>query len=314
MLELNDVYLEIADRCFSSCAMCDTKSQHNARLSIANARHIFTTLKTFNCKKVRFTGKEPMANSELPDFLVMCRKEGMHTDVLTTLLGPEWMIPYLANSDIIRVSLSNIGRNYHRYFGVHKWPLFMRNFSALIEERSKVFDKTIIVNYTIFSGNAYYSEISAFVAFINVMQKLHNIKFIVHFFPAMEIIGSRNYDAVMIHEMYENELKSAEFAHVLTKDNFSVQMHSCDMGRRHWYITTDGDIYPCCMSGGELGQRRHKELLLGNIYTSSIEELGDESSKHLSNLCNPTCSNCTPKYFKQMPQSFRVQPTCRTKH
>ena len=313
MIELNDVYLEIADRCFSSCAMCDTKSQDNTPLRSMNAQHIISLLRELRCKKVRFTGKEPMANDNLPEFLVMCREANMKTDVLTTLLGAAWMIPHLAHSDIIRVSLSNVGKNYHRYFGVHKWPLFMRNFSALMEERSKIFDKTIIINYTIFSGNAQQAEIDSFIAFINSMQKLYDVKFIVHFFPAMEIISSRNYDVELVHEMYEDSLKSAEFEHVLTKDNFSVNMHSCDMGLRHWYITTDGDIYPCCMSGGELGQRRHKELCLGNVYTSSYAELSDEHSKRLKNLCNSTCNNCTPKYFKQMPSSFQVHPTCRPK-
>lgn len=313
MIELNDVYLEIADRCFSSCVMCDTKSQDNKKLMPNNANHILSLLKTLGCKKVRFTGKEPMANEALPGYLMMCRNKGMSTDVLTTLLGPEHMIPHLAHSDIIRVSLSSIGKDYHRYFGVHKWALFMRNFASLMEERSKVHDKKIIINYTIFSGNANFAAIDAFVSFINTMQKLHDVKFIVHFFPAMEITNSRNYDPALVHEMYEDVLHSAEFEYALTKDNFSVSMHSCDMGLTHWYITTDGDIYPCCMSGGELGQRRHKELLLGNVYTDSIEELSKEDNKRLKNLCNSTCSNCTPKYFKRMPTSFQTKVSCRTK-
>ena len=74
----------------------------------------------------------------------------------------------------------------------------------------------------------------------------------------------------------------------------------CHINKFHAHIKRNGDVYPCCMSGGEVGQSLQDYFKLGNIFKEDIKDIycrNYDKFKGINLADNSICKECTMRYF-----------------
>lgn len=279
------IYMEIGNNCFCKCIDCDVNDQPkgNQFINMDTIGIVMDKLEDLKVSSIRLTGYDPMSNPDLISHLTTNYPHFTYK-ILTTLL--RWD-PVILDCDEIGVSLSGVGRFYNEYFKGGKWENFHKNFNMLTRNRHNIF-----INTTITEVLNSQERIQELVQFLNAYQD--DIK-------KVNIITSMTYgrkDPKAFEEMVHNELKNLQNIHlkVLPMDDVKEQS-ICHVGKERFYLKGNGDIYPCCMAGGELGQNLLPELKIGNIFINSIDDLRKRLASSLI-VNNNICKNCTPKYYK----------------
>lgn len=299
---LQEVYIEIGNACYAKCTTCEIPNQKSEQMTMDQYIRVISVLNKIGTKKVRLTGNEPLTNKLLGKFIEYAQSMSIEVDVLTTLLAPVTrIIDDYAKADKLRVSLSNVGDLYQDYFNVPHWDRFVRNLEYL----NSITNKTIHTNCTLYKGNATEEAAINIIEFMNYMVT-HGMKIHGAFFHSLHYGDHKpDYDQYAVTDMYNFLLeKHALFTYDTVAGLVTHKMSKCNVAGKKMYIKTNGDMYPCCMGGGELGQDTYDELKLGNAY--DMFNTGDHSYNILlDNLNNPTCNQCTPKYYSLMPESWR---------
>ena len=281
-------YLEVGNACFCNCPMCDIHSKPHKKIEFEVFKNRVDKLKKAGFKTIRLAGNDPLTHPQIIDFIDYIENRRMKVDITTTLLTPnKELVERVSKVDTLRLSFSTIA-NFDRFYGVDKYVLFCKNFDTVCEIRKNGF----IINYTFVESFKNYKYIDS-----NLLTRFliysPEFKGRVNFFPEIKYNVEWSQEE---KENVENFIKDIKVPHEYF-DFTLKKMTKCTIHNKHLYIKVNGDVYPCCMSGGEIGQDSVDELFLGNIDSDNIKEI---MSKKLENLNNYICDKCTPKFFNNM--------------
>jgi len=273
---VDKVYLEVGNKCFCKCITCNV--HHHRAMALPVARRAVDKLHDYGVKQIRLCGNDPLTYRYFNSLVKYIKSKGMEVSVTTTLLAKNIASKKLHLVDNLAVSLSAVGKHYNKFFIGGDWKLFKHNLSTV--------EQHIRINYTIYSNNISVKEIIKFILFCNGK----DVDVVIY--PMIDYDGYKW--GKMIHVKFKVLLMLlARFKYKYIPEYTKTRRTSCNVENNECYVKYNGDIYPCCMAGGEIGQQLYKELCLGNVFTDDLDEV---FSKKLMNLDNPTCSNCTQKY------------------
>jgi radical SAM protein with 4Fe4S-binding SPASM domain len=291
------VQFEISGKCVAKCVTCKITQQgleHHP--TIEEITKVICDLSKYGTKSIRLTGGEPLLANRFDAIVRECLKNGITPSVTTTLLTKnEEHLKALLKCSRIKVSLPTVNERFKDFFCIDNSNFeTVKNNLEFLRKNKKRFS----VNYTIFDKNYSLDSIQEFIAFIN-----HYSPFYVTFFPAL------NFEHTKCEEIVKNFLACSNLTKF--KSNIkTIKKHFerrkprktviCHITKFHAHIKRNGDVYPCCMTGGEVGQELLKEFKLGNLFNESISEIYARSfsifdDKNLAN--NEICKNCTQRYL-----------------
>lgn len=283
-------YLEVGNQCFCNCVMCDIHKKPHEKIDY----NVFTSrvdkLIENGFNQIRLAGNDPLTHSYILDMILYTKQKDAILDITTTLLSEDVeVIRCTSLADILRVSLFAVYDEYEKFYNVKKFDLLCSNLQRL------QYSNRLIFNYTLVSGRKNNYSVEHANQLVDFVKTYINFNYIFNIFPAI------NYSSPLLSQDEKDEI--SDFLHVLKTnsiifvyiDQVYKKMSSCSVNSNSLYIRTDGDVYPCCMAGGEIGQELFPELLLGNIDKNSMQSI---ISKKLVNLNNQTCNYCTPKYWR----------------
>ncbi len=291
------IQMEISGRCVAKCVTCEVRNQgieHHP--SFGELRSAIINLKEAGLRAIRLTGGEPLMADNFPGIVELCKQLGIYVSMTTTLLTKKKENrEALLNVDKFKVSLSAVGEEYHKFFGIDSKNFnIVRNNIDYLRENKRKFS----INYTLFEGNCTEESLMNFINFINDYKPNY-----VTFFPALEREHFNYLD------MLANLGKCSKYCRF--KSNIdTVSKHFarrkprtriiCYINKFHWHIKRNGDVYPCCMTGGEVGQHLSDRFVLGNIFKQDAEDIYRDSfdifkGKNLAK--NEICKSCTQRYL-----------------
>ena len=286
------VYIEVGRKCYSMCVTCDVNSvpRSNDYMTEERLNKILLKLHVLGYKKIRFTGYDPISCRFLVPVMNKFQSNPytMSFKILTTLLRYNKSVEVCDN---IMISLSAVEEYYEEYFSVNHWDKFKRNFTILADYR-----KDIVINCTISKALSTHKSLIKLVMFLN--EHKASIKF-VQFFNAM---GKSSIDVDVF--MFRRCLNYLHIPFELELDSHGSKQNKCIVAKETMYIKENGDIYPCCMAGGEIGQNLLKELKITNILRDE-RYLPQMLSNPITSLSNNICDHCTPKYLKLNKKLFK---------
>lgn len=284
---MSSVYVEVGHKCYSICKSCDINDQPRPEIKMdaVNFEKTLRILRQLGMnKQIRLTGYDPVSANFIAD--VMLRNLDFEFKILTTLLRINPAV-YIAKH--LMVSLSATHEFYHEFFKVKKWELFVDNFDTVSLQR-----KDIELNVTLTDVLMRVKPMMKFVDFVN--SRSSSIQR-VQFFNSM-------------NHAYQHELSREDFKYFASKllmpwdvewSSDGAPQRSCYVSRETIYVKLNGDVYPCCMAGGELGQNLVPSLKLCNIFDfesdiPALKAILDAGLPHIPK--NKICDHCTPKYIK----------------
>jgi len=292
---MRQAYLEIGNKCHCKCHMCDAHKHPSEEVPVDVVLRRIQALSSEGFNHIRLTGREPMAHPDFDKILNYMEANNVDIDITTTLLTPDMkLVERLSGISRIRVSLFALYDN-HSYFyncSPKKWQIFMSNIKRL----SILRDDVIKFTYTLTEklGRPNYSMHAAH-DLIKFVRESGISKYRFEFFPDFKYINGipkkekkqmdsffRQIDGYVKHKSYDIETKN---------------IRTCSVPHHRLYVKNNGDVYPCCNAGGELGQSLPEEVLLGNIDTHQIEGM---SNSVITGIDNPICNNCTKKFYQLM--------------
>jgi len=288
------VQWEISGVCVAKCVTCNVHKQNKYHPTARENDLVLRKLHDCKVKSIRFTGGEPLLAPNYSDLIEFCNFYEIQTSIITTLLSQSASVnAALLNTDILKISLSAVGHNYSSFFGIDRsyFNLFDHNLRMLKQE-----GKEFEIYYTIFDGNCSLKETTNF---INYIYKFNPKK--VHFFPAM----FKEHDREQLKEVLKLIENTATFDNNSSRvlEAFDLRDNlkdiKCHINKFHMYIKSDGRIYPCCMTGGELGQSIDDDIfLMGNAFTDNITGIYKKNYGMMRNLDTNNCSACKDCTFK----------------
>jgi len=235
-----------------------------------------------------------MAHAHIGLILDSLKHLGTEVDITTTLLTPyPEHVMQLSNIHKLRISLFALYRAHARFYNTspNKWHTFVRNMLILANRRTKkikftytLTEKDGVPNYT--SDCAY--DIIKFVNEIN----MSNYTF--EFFPDFKYINCVPSDVAKRVSNFISILQDNVNFKLYTIETKKIQF--CTVAEHRIYVKNNGDCYPCCNTGGEIGQDVPEETFLGNIDHRPVSDMS-QVQLHVN---NPTCNNCTKKFYKLM--------------
>ena len=290
--------LEISGKCQSRCVACMIHTTQGMKYhpTYEQVIHMIDTLAESGVRAIRLTGGEPVMAERFPDIVQHMRDLKIYTSMTTTLLTKKKdVIEALLNVQKFKLSLPCVGDEYHNYFCIpdKNFDTVKANMDFLREHKRK-----FSVNYTIFDKNYGLKSIMKFINFINPYKPNY-----VTFFPALEYDHKdskavvSNFKACRSFCEFKSNIDTIEKHFKRRKERAKIV---CHINKFHWHVKRNGDAYPCCMTGGEIGNDLDPQFLMGNLFEQSATEIyvGKFDMFKGKNLAKAgICANCTQRYL-----------------
>jgi radical SAM protein with 4Fe4S-binding SPASM domain len=294
------IQFEISDKCTARCITCKIREQDTGKKYVPSEDDYEQVIRTFRfagVSHVRLTGGEPLLSKHFPFIVNHLVENKITASITTTLLtkDKENLSALLNLNSIIKVSCSAVGENFNSFYQIDNkyFDLMTENMKFLRNNKRR-----FSVNYTVFKDNYQKSAIRDFVDFINQFSPHY-----VTFFPA---IGN---DVERFEEKVVSNIASIK--HLMKfKSNVStiakhferrkIKTKVCHANKFTAHIKYNGDMYPCCMTGGEVGQKLFSNFLMGNIFHEDIRKIYRNKYEMFEDrkiLNNPVCDDCTERYM-----------------
>lgn len=273
------VSVEIGHSCYSRCLSCNTYNQKNTKPSFEIIISRIDKLLDHGFTKIRLTGLEPTTHPQFIDIVKYLKENGATSRVTTTLTYPDDVISKTLNDvDILRVSIHGVYNHYRIFHGSNNFDRLLKNLKSV---------NTLTYYYTLIKLENLRNYTEVFATNLIKFYKEYP-----HPFEFFQMHGTE----IMETDAFFQILHDFDIPFTYTP-NVSVKRSTCTVMSEKLYVKDNGDVYPCCMAGGEVGNSLERQVLLGNIDTETLRKM---CSKKLTGLDNPICDNCTPKYSRLM--------------
>ena len=292
-------YMEIGTGCFARCKTCDIHDKDRIHhVSYSDRLRTIRELMHWGFTEVRFTGYDPLTYERLQHLTQEIHYWNIKKVINTTLLSANLDdIVTCALYDEVIVSLSAVGDKYEEFFGVDRFHVLDKNLRSLLAITSG----KVTINYVV-TKDTRREDLFKFTEYMNSIKHFGLGKLNVMFFP--ELRYDDYWDNWPTDQM---DCWLAGFKYKLLADGIPTtwtpsfkgkKIDYCCVFKQRLYIRSNGDVHPCCNSGGEIGQTVYDETCLGNILKDDINALID--NKAFIKVNNEVCNRCTPKYYRLM--------------
>lgn len=291
--------LEITDACPNKCKFC-YRPQNPTFMNFDVIKKLTEDLELNNAVCLRFTGGEPLIH---PNFSEISSLKNKMLFTITTSLaikqGNQYnkVLDSLKNFNSIKISISAGNKeNYRKIHGSN----YFNDVVSNIEYLNKKLKKKVSINFVVTDETIEAGNLVDFIRMINTL-KITGVTF----FPAlstpmkMEFLKEfKNLEKIVSGLNCRSNFKNLRYHLRERKKEHTVP---CYISLFHVHIKTNGDVYPCCMSGGEIGQKLSQTLKMGNINEESISEIYKKNKNITKNLGMKIynfdfCKECTGRY------------------
>lgn len=301
---IKKAYVEIGNACFCKCVCCDIHSRPHKIMELKEFELVCRRLHSLGFTQVRLAGNDPLTNRDFCRYVDTLEKLDLSFECTTTLLTThKTKVMALVDCDDLNISLSAVGSEYEKFFNVKKWGLFDSNMKLLKKYRHKL----TTINCTVSRETMNILTLRNVIKYIMSSLEFYPPSVEINFFPAI-YYGSESWTESEKFKMRQifDALYDNYYVNKLL-DFSEHKMSRCTIPQVECYVQVDGSVYPCCLSGGELGQLLQEELYLGNIFKDDIVEMHEKMQKPLERLSNPICDRCSQKYLKKMEKIDKVR-------
>lgn len=283
--------LEISNVCKAKCYLCEKRSSKNPETE--DLIKMIIKMKDLGMERIRLTGGEPILANDFPRIVKILKDLGVFIEITTTLLSDDKeVINALLSVDKIRISLSGVGKFYKDYFSIDNsnFNLVDQNIKTLLKN-----EKHIEIHYLLSVLTCDEDRYLEFNNYLNYLVKKFNRDdlFEVKYTKEIGIKSIENPEDVLIQYGGNSKFKSnIEFAMNRYKDEKEIELpEKCYVHNFHMYVRTNGDVYPCCITGGEVQKEGYKQVYCGNLLNDNILNF-----KEIYTPKNGPCSQCFNKY------------------
>jgi MoaA/NifB/PqqE/SkfB family radical SAM enzyme len=247
---------------------------------------LFQSLADNGFTEIRFTGREPLTNRDL--IPLMNYHTGFSYTVLSTLLSPPETMEVMRRATTRKVSLTTVFDGYNMYHRGGNWSVFLKNFYQLNSDVQGDLEIYSTITAELLNNIDYIKSTALFLNSLMYTPRQWSL------FPAYDRQG-----------IYVSEAKRASIEELLlqvyqgdlTVSRTAIQKNPevCHAPAHTIYITNSGNIFPCCMAGGEVGRSTEGHLMLGTLNKDGSLP---KYEKQLLVGWIGLCDSCTEKYRK----------------
>lgn len=310
--------LEITSKCSQKCFMCDSWKQHQTGtiagtfkyLDLLNIFRQLSAMSTF--EHLTLTGGDPQNWTDealhmgFDDLLRLTKGRGFTLQVNTALMREPRIEVWRTALDRVRVSLDAIDpKTYRKIRGVAVNPeeivqrmerLAMPGLATMtcvsllnIDEIGKIIER--LNRMAIPPRKAMFLAVLEQQTTPEFWAKFRQLKEV----PSPLVQTSFAEDVVALNEF---------------KNSAASQGVRCWVGNVSFHIKCNGDVYPCCLVGGEAVSTQ-KQLAIGNVLTESLDNIYDRFCPHPFYYKGSPCVGVCQ--WKQVIMNLIGEEACRTK-
>jgi len=301
--------IELTSACKQRCTFCKSWKDHVSGKYRAAFRYekICDILQQLSeipyFENLTFTGGEPQCWEHLEKLLKeFGRKLPFDLGINTTLVEPI-NFDLWRNFNSIRVSLDSLNPKTYK---------ILRGVSTNPEIVLKRLEKLSHPNWSVMvcvSEN----NLEEIPEIIERLKKMRSLPRKVMFLPALgrekNFFDMERYESLI--EKFTNQIDlpfQTNFAEDVSKLKklYDISEVPCSIGRTTFHIKADGDLFPCCLIGGEAIDT-HQDFCFGNVYQNTLQEIQNSNMSlplHYSGKNSPCLKVCQ---WKQMAMNIATK-------
>lgn len=263
---VKSIQLEVTEKCYTKCAMCKRwEKKDKDVLDFETTKKFLNDFEKLGGETIRFTGGEPLTYPEFAEFEKL--NPSLKYTITTTLVTKDKKkLEAIANRFTgVKVSFSGAGDMYEKIHGVDYYENVVRNLGYLVKKGVKPTIALVLNSINL-------ENLDWVDRYINVMHLIRPGRITITLDLFEEERGKKE-----IKEFYKKfekcPVKYTQSPFHNQKIGKNLKKMKCIVPYIHWHVKASGEVYPCCMTGGEIGQELDKNMLLGNIKEQSLEEI-----------------------------------------
>jgi MoaA/NifB/PqqE/SkfB family radical SAM enzyme len=299
---VKSIQLEILSDCPCKCVMCKQwKEREQSYIEPEKLTAFFKEYKRLGGCQISITGGDPIYYK---DFVkVFSQDHDLRFDITTTLItNDKEKLDLLSKFKLIIVSISGADEMYKNIHGINAYDLVIKNLTYLREKGLKFKLNTILSNDNLTDLSwveKYVNDMNIlqpkYVTFLQNLFSDENLKNVSEF---MKIINSK---ATFKHSNCSSDGRKNK-----SGKEKKFQKCKCIVPYLHWHVKPTGDVYPCCIAGGEVGQDLDKSFCFGNIFVDGLDviykngtDFVDKLNENIydKDLCKHMCANGVRYYL-----------------
>jgi MoaA/NifB/PqqE/SkfB family radical SAM enzyme len=266
---VRSIQLETLSGCACKCVMC---KQWEDRIQYTMENDQLTKFlndyKRLGGLQVNLTGGDPLYHK---DFVKTFSQDfGLRFDVTTTLITYDREKLNLLNKfKLLIVSISGAESMYEKVHGINAYELVKKNL-IYIRKKGINFKTNTVLNKVNLENLDW---VEPFIELMNLLQpkfvtliqnlfdegSFSNINEVVKMFKDKALFKFSN---ASMGDRNKNRKKEP-----------TAKKYKCIIPYLHWHVKANGDVYPCCIMGGEVGQNLNSDFCFGNIFKDKLEDI-----------------------------------------
>lgn len=267
----------ITDYCFNKCFMCDHYKRSN-KTYIDSKTWIEFIRSLTNTKTIFYTGGDSIMHPQINDIMLEHIKLDIDFGFITSGYIPKNVnVKLLKNAKFFNVSLDSIDENTYKKLrgGIELHKILDSIDFALKNE--------VNVNATIIVSNENKSEVHDIVEYC--YKRKMNLR--------LNNLYGENIDINSISNEYAEMFNENGF--VISSKNETYHFSKCVVPYYSMFIDSKGDVYPCCVLGGDTEISSNVNPL-GNIL--NFEDAKLNRIEFYKKELNKKCNNCISSFQK----------------
>jgi MoaA/NifB/PqqE/SkfB family radical SAM enzyme len=171
--------------------------------------------------------------------------------------------------DNLRISLSAVKQFYNTYFQINnKWfDVVDSNLRLLLDN-----GKHLRIDYLLSERTCRKEQLAEFINYVNELTEIYGAKRVGRVTYIKELGSAYKGDVTeALAELRHLEKFNSNSDFALTRyieEQNKPLPPKCLIARYHMFVKSNGDTYPCCVSGGEVNENFDARLKLGNMLSS----------------------------------------------
>jgi MoaA/NifB/PqqE/SkfB family radical SAM enzyme len=293
---VRSIQIEILSGCACKCVMCKQwEDRQSYYMEPDQLTKFFNDYKRLGGLQANLTGGDPLYYK---DFVkVFSQDFGLRLDITTTMItNDKEKLDLLKKFKLITVSISGTKDMYEKVQGINAYELVKKNL-VYIRKKGMNFKTNTVLNDVNLSNLDWVEQ---FVEDMNLLQP----KFVTLIQSLFDEGSFTNIPDVV--KIFKDKAKF-KFSNATMGDRNkkhkkepNFKKYPCIIPYLHWHIKSSGDVYPCCIMGGEVGQDLDPKFCFGNIFKDSLETIYKNGTNFVDNaganiydggLCKKMCLN-----------------------
>ena len=292
---VRSIQLEMLSGCPCKCVMCKQwQDRTSYYMQPEQLETFFKEYHRLGGLQINVTGGDPLYYK---DFVrVFSQDFSLRFDITTTLITTDKeKLDLLKKFKLLSISISGAGDMYTKVHGANAYDLVIKNL-IYIKKKGINFKLNSVLNK---DNLADLGWVDQFIDDMNLLQPKF-VTFIQSLFDEGSFKNIPEFiDKVKTKATFKYSQASMGNRNISGKES-KINKYTCIIPHLHWHIKSSGDVYPCCIMGGEVGQDLDPRFCFGNIFKDKLEDIyknGTDFSEKIgpdiynSGLCRKMCAN-----------------------